>query len=152
MGKTKFNVSKDKAGRTYDGIVFDSAMEMKYYQQVILPGIEEGKIKSYERQKRYILQPSFIKDGKKVLAIEYKADFYVRFSDGGEMVVDVKGCADAQAKMKRKMFWFVYPQIDYRWVCYSRLDGGWVDYEDVQRGRKERRKQKQIKIKENKDE
>lgn len=30
MGRTKFNVSKDIEKRTYNGITFDSILEMKY--------------------------------------------------------------------------------------------------------------------------
>lgn len=137
---TKFNVSKDKKERTCDGIVFDSAMEMRYYEEVILPGIAEGEIKNFERQKKYILQPAFKHEGSKVLPIEYKADFYIEYADGREVVIDIKGFADAQAKIKRKMFWYVYPEIDYQWVCFSRIDGGWTSYEDVQKGRAARRK------------
>lgn len=37
MERTKFNVDKDKAKRTCEGIVFDSVMEMKYYRDVVLP-------------------------------------------------------------------------------------------------------------------
>lgn len=143
MGKTtKFNVSKDKEKRTCDGITFDSAMEMRYYQEIILPGIQDGTIVSYDRQKKYILQPSFVRDGKKILPIEYKADFYILYNDGREQVIDVKGFADAQALIKRKMFWYVYPDIDYKWMCHSRIDGGWVTYEDVRKKRALRKKLK----------
>ena len=37
MGRTKFNVDKQKEARTYDGIVFDSQLEMRYYSEVIIP-------------------------------------------------------------------------------------------------------------------
>lgn len=150
--ESKFNVGKDKTDRTYDGIVFDSSVEMKYYRDVILPEIETGHIVKYERQKKYILQPSYTHNGKKVQPIEYKADYYVVFADGREQVIDIKGCPDAVAKLKRKLFWYVYPDIDYIWIGYSKVDGGWVTYETIQNGRKERRKLKKAKAKENKDE
>lgn len=149
---SKFNVGKNKADRTLDGIVFDSTMEMKYYAEVILPGVESGEIASFERQKKYILQPSYTHNSKKIQPIEYKADFYVVYADGREQVIDVKGCADAVAKLKRKMFWYVYPNIEYIWLGFSRLDGGWTTYEAIQAGRKERKKLKQAKAKEKKDE
>ena len=154
MGRegSKFNVGKNKSDRTYNGIVFDSAIEMKYYVDVILPEMERGGIVECERQKKYILQPSYIRCGKKIQPIEYKADFYVVYANGTEQVIDIKGCADAVAKLKRKMFWFVYPDIDYVWLGYSRLDGGWTTYEAIQNGRKARRKLKKAKTKEKKDE
>lgn len=149
---SKFNVGKDKTDRTFDGIVFDSSVEMKYYAEVILPGVEDGSILKFERQKKYILQPSYTHCGKKVQPIEYKADFYVVYADGREQVIDIKGCPDAVAKLKRKMFWYVYPNIEYVWIGFSKIDGGWTTYEAIQSGRKERKKLKQAKAKEKKDE
>lgn len=148
--RTKYNVAKETLGRTYGGIVFDSAAEMKYYRDVILPQIENGSIVCCERQKIYILQRAFYHLGKKILPIEYKADFYIMYSDGREVVIDIKGCPDAIAKLKRKMFWCVYPNIDYKWLSYSKIDGGWSTYEDVTNGRKKRKKEKQ-KLKESKE-
>lgn len=56
-GRSKFNVSANKSDRTFDGIVFDSAMEMRYYSDVVCPAMECGSIKNFELQKKYILQP-----------------------------------------------------------------------------------------------
>ena len=138
----KYKVSLNKSTRTYEGIVFDSVQEMNYYTEVILPGMSKGEILKFERQKRYILQEAFKRDGKKILPIEYKADFYVEYANGKKQVIDIKGCADPLAKTKRKMFWFVYPDIDYVWISYSKLDGGWVTYEEKQMGVKKRKKMK----------
>lgn len=55
--------------------------------------------------------------------------------------------ADSVALMKRKMFWFKYPDVDYRWITYSKIDGGWVDYDDLKKARKERKKLKQAQTK-----
>lgn len=139
----KYNVSLNKEKRTYEGIVFDSVQEMQYYTDVILPGLQTGKILKYERQKRYVLQESFVRNGRRVLPIEYKADFYVLYTDGREQVIDIKGCADPLAKIKRKIFWYKYPTVDYVWLSFSRADGGWVTYEDKQAGIKRRKKFKQ---------
>lgn len=149
--RTKYNVQKDAQDRTYEGIVFDSAVEMRYYRDVVLPKLRDGSIVRCERQKSYILQPSFKHNGAKVLPIEYKADFYIVEKSGKETVIDIKGCPDNVAKLKRKMFWYLYPDIDYVWLGYSRLDGGWTTYEEILKGRKQRKKMKQ-KLKENKDE
>ena len=142
--QSKFNVGKDKSNRTYGDIVFDSAMEMKYFSDVIVPGVASGDIKSYERQKKYVLQPSYMRDGKKILPIEYKADFYVVYSDDREEVIDIKGCPDAVAILKRKLFEYVFPGIKYVWISFSKIDGGWITYEDVKAARKKRRKQKEM--------
>lgn len=148
--RSKYNVGKQTDSRSYNGIVFDSAVEMKFYRDVVIPLIHSGDILKCERQKRYVLQPSFFHNGKKIQSIEYKADFYIVDCNGKETTIDIKGCPDAVAKLKRKMFWCIYPNINYIWVGYSALDGGWTTYESIIAGRKQRKKLKQ-KLKENKD-
>lgn len=155
--ETKFNTNKDKEQRTYNDIVFDSVMEMKYYRDVILPRVRSGKIKRYELQKPYILQPKFHYGSKPVQPIVYVADFYIEYNDGSTEVVETKGCADSVAKIKRKMFWYTYPEISYKWICYSKIDGteengGWCDYEYVQEQRRKRKKEKALKELEGKGE
>ena len=119
MARSKFNVSSDKEKRTYNGIVFDSQLEMKYYRDVVLPLEESGQIKYYELQKPYELQPKFTHDGKTVQPIKYVADFYIEYADGHTEVIDTKGMPDSTALMKRKMFWYHFPDTVYKWVCYS---------------------------------
>lgn len=137
--RSKFNVGKDKSDRTFEGIVFDSVLEMKYYRDVILPKVNSGEIIHYERQKKYELQPSYIYHGNKVRPIDYKADFYIDYSNGNSVVIDIKGCPDSVAKLKRKMFSYKYPNIDYQWIGYSKISGGWKTYEEIEAGRKARK-------------
>jgi hypothetical protein len=142
MKTNKYNVRLEKTNRTYDGIVFDSEIEKRYYVEVVLPMIERGEIINYELQKKYMLQPGYVKDGKRVLPIYYDADFYIVDKEGREIVIDVKGFAEPLAKIKRKMFWYLYPNIKNVWVTYSKIDGGWVTYEDREKGARARRKLK----------
>lgn len=142
MGRTKFNVDKDTAGRTCNGIVFDSQLEMRYYREVVLPGVESGLIKTYELQKKYELQPKFKHGGKTVLPITYVADFYIEYSDGHIEVLDTKGMPDSVAKLKRKMFLFHYPDAQFRWISYSKKWGGWLDYETIQSLRRNEKRSK----------
>lgn len=142
MARTKFNVDKDTTGRTYDGIVFDSRLEMRYYSEVVLPGVDSGQIKTYELQKKYELQPKFKHDGKTILPITYVADFYIEYSDGHIEVVDTKGMPDNVARLKRKMFLYHYPEIQFRWISYSKKWGGWLDYETIQSLRREEKRSK----------
>ena len=137
MDRTKFNVDKDREKRTFNGIVFDSVIEMKYYRDVVLPKRESGEITYYELQKEYILQDGFIHKGKSVRPITYVADFYIAYSDGHTEVIDIKGCPDTTAKIKRKLFWFRYPDTDYRWITYIKKYGGWGDYDEFNRIRRE---------------
>ena len=147
MKRSKFNVDKDKAKRTCNGIVFDSELEMKYYCDVVLPGVESGRIKYYELQKPYELQPKFVHDGKIVQPIKYVADFYIEYADGSSEVIDTKGIPDSTAIVKRKMFWYVYPDIKYIWITWSKIDGGWCDYEYVKQQRNLRKKNKKEHLK-----
>lgn len=139
MERTKFNVDKDTEKRTYNRIVFDSVLEMRYYRDVLCPLVESGDVVEYELQKPYELQPKFVHDGKNVQPITYVADFYMAFKDGSIKVVDTKGCPDSVAVLKRKLFWYRYPEIDYVWMCYSKIDGGWQTYEYVKKQRAARK-------------
>lgn len=146
MEKTKFNVNKDTAKRTYNDITFDSVLEMRYYRDVLLPAVEKGDVVYYELQKKYELQPQFKHDGKNVNPINYVADFYIECKNGSIVVIDTKGCPDTSAIIKRKLFWYKYPEIDYRWVSYSKMDGGWVDYDYLKACRAERKRAKKERI------
>lgn len=144
MARTKFNVDKDTEKRTCDGIIFDSVLEMRYYRDVLRPLVESGDVVEYELQKPYELQPKFMHDGKSVQPITYVADFFMVFKDGREKVVDTKGCPDSVARIKRKLFWYKYPNVDYVWMCYSKIDGGWCTYEYVKKQRTLRKQAKKI--------
>ena len=142
MDRSKFNVDKDKEKRTYDGIVFDSQLEMKYYRDVLCPLVESGQVKHFELQKKYELQPKFIHDNKAVLPITYVADFYIEYTDGSIKVIDIKGMPDSIAHLKRKMFWYCYPDITYLWIVYVKKFGGWITYEEAKRLRAQEKKAK----------
>ena len=142
MARSKYNVDKDTAKRTYNNIVFDSVLEMKYYRDVILPNVESGLIKYYELQKEYELQPKFTHNGKTVLPIKYVADFYIEYTDGHKEVIDTKGLPDSVALLKRKMYWYHYPDVDYKWITYVKKYGGWLDYDTVKKLRSPEKKNK----------
>lgn len=145
MERSKFNIDKEVEKRTYNNIVFDSQLEMKYFRDVLCPLAESGEVTKIELQKKYELQSGFIKDGKKVLPITYIADFYVEYANGHIEVIDTKGMPDNVAKLKRKMFWYRYPEIDYKWITYVKKYGGWLNYEDVKALRKEAKRRERIK-------
>lgn len=143
MPRSKFNVSTDKSERTLDGIVFDSALEMRYYREVVMPLLESDTVVAFERQKPFVLQETFEHNGQHIKEITYVADFSFTMNDGIEHVVDIKGYADSTAQLKRKLFWYRYPDIDYRWLTYSPIDGGWVDYDTVKKNRAKRKRERQ---------
>lgn len=135
----------------HDGIIFDSVMEMKYYRDVLCPKVERGDVVKFELQKPYELQPKFSHDGRNVQAITYVADFFVVYKDGHKEVIDTKGCPDSTAILKRKLFWYRFPDVDYQWITYVKKFGGWINYDDCKRLRREekRRKEAEKELKEN---
>lgn len=153
MGKkySKYHVDisdKGKAERTaFDRksqkqVLFDSKLEKQYYLEIICGGLDSGIITDYELQKRYILQPSYKHDGKTIRAIDYVADFWIKFADGSEKIIDTKGgLVDSVAKLKRKLFWNIYPELDYEWVTYTKATG-WINWDEYEAIKKKRKKEK----------
>ena len=123
-------------------------MEMKYYRDVILPYTRSGEITHYEMQKPFELQPKFHREGKTIQPILYVADFYIEYGDGRIEVIDIKGCADSVARIKRKMFWYLYPDIPYRWLTHVVKYGGWIDYDEVAKLRRIAKKERKEKARE----
>jgi len=146
---SKFHVDlseKGKLKRTYKGIQYDSELEMRYFKDVVEVGLENGTIIDCQRQVKYELQPKCKYKNENILAIKYIADYVLTYNDGSVIVWDVKGQADATAKLKKKMFHYKYPEIDYRWIGYSAMDGGWLEYKTIEQARKLRAKEKKSKL------
>ena len=98
-----------------DGITFDSAFEAGYYQSLCLLK-KANVIKDFELQVKLELQPAFKKDGKRIRAINYIADFKVIENDDHAYYVDTKGFRTQLYSLKKKMLLFKYPDIDFREV------------------------------------
>lgn len=148
--RSKFGVSltvKGKAERTCTdyvtgrNIVFDSKLEMQYYQQVVIPGLQDGSIKQVIMQQKYRLQPAFKYQGKSVRPINYISDFTILYSDGSKLIVDVKGKPTADAKLKKKMMHYVYPDENFVWMSYTK-ETGWMEYDALEKYRKAKKKEK----------
>lgn len=129
VSRSKFNVDKDTEKRTFKGITFDSVLEMKYYRDVVCPMLESGVLVDCKLQIPYELQPKFIHDNRTVQPIKYVADFVLTYKDGRVEVIDTKGCPDSVATLKRKLFWYHYPDVTYKWITYIKKYGGWIDYD-----------------------
>ena len=126
------------------GITFDSKTEAEYYEY--LKRLEKDKkIYRLRCHPMFILQEAFEQDGKKYKAIKYIADFeYWNEEEQTHVVVDVKGFAMEDAKLKRKLFAYKYPFYKLVWVAksnkYSKT--GWIDYDELQRLRQKARKER----------
>ena len=125
---------------TVDGIRFDSKDEARYYE-LLKRKKAQGEILNFELQPKYLLQPAFNYNGKTIRAITYTADFLVYHLDGTEEVVDIKslGTATQQGLLRRKMFWFKYPDLKLTWLCRNLKHGdenGWIEYEELKKTRR----------------
>lgn len=139
MTKSKYNNRKVE----FEGIQFDSAMELKYYKY-LLQLQAEGVVSEILMQKTYIIFDGYTKDGRKVLPIKYIADFEVHYADGTIEVVDVKGMETKDFKIKKKLFEHRYP-FELKLVTHSLIDGGWITLEELRKARAKRRRAKKDK-------
>ncbi|EAC3099965.1 DUF1064 domain-containing protein [Listeria monocytogenes] len=103
--RSKYNAKKV----VIDNIKFDSKAEAAYYQQLKLLKMS-GEVVSFDLQPEFILQDSFVKNGKKYHAIKYRADFLVLYKDGHEELIDVKGMLTKEFRIKQKLFELRYMQ------------------------------------------
>lgn len=95
-----------------DGIKFDSKRESERY--INLKILEKaGMIKELELQKVFELQPTFKKEGKTYRKITYVADFFYYDNHLKRYIAeDVKGYKTEVYKIKKKMFEYVYPNLE----------------------------------------
>ncbi|EHJ08408.1 DUF1064 domain-containing protein [Staphylococcus simiae] len=132
---SKYNAKKIE----YKGIVFDSKVECEYYQYLEnkMNGVQYNKI---EIQPRYELIPKVNKQRK----TEYIADFALYLDNELVEVIDVKGMPTETAKLKAKMFRYLYPDVALTWICKAPKYTGqeWITYEELIKVRRERKREK----------
>lgn len=152
-GRTKFNVTKTKTNNikrqaqdffTGETITFDSELECKYYKEIVVAGLLDGTVTQCKLQQKYILIPSFKYQGKTIREMSYISDFDVLYSDGRFEVIDTKGFATADAKLKAKLMKYTYPNITFKWMSYTKATG-WVEYDELQSIRRKNKKNKSLK-------
>jgi hypothetical protein len=142
-------VDQSKRGvkkRTIDGEIFDSQIEANYYEYLL--SLQKQKIvKEIIPHPKFLLQEKFIKNNKTYLPIYYIADFQVTYTDGKIIIVDIKGMVTPEFRLKRKLFDYKYPELELQCLNFSKIDGGWITIEDLDKARKERKKEKNKLIK-----
>lgn len=128
MAKSKRFSSKKVSDKKWGD--FDSTTEYKFWLH-LLDMQEKGLITNLERQKEFLLVPSF-KDSYKntVRKMVYISDFTFT-KDGKEHIVDVKGSlfnTTQEWKVKWKMCKYLYQ--DYVYEVIVSLKGVWYNCED----------------------
>lgn len=113
-----------------DGIKFDSKVESDYYLYLKSLG------KEFTLQPKYLLQEKFINNqGENIRPIHYVADFAY-----DDIVVDIKGMPTSDAKLKRKLFMKLYPNLILKWLVRYKWE--WVDYFENEKRKKKAKKEK----------
>lgn len=120
---SKFHNKKTEA----HGRIFDSKMEADYYKH-LLSLQEKEVVDAIVCQPVYLLQPSFTKLGRTIRKMEYKADFYVTYTDGHCEVIDIKGFATSDFKLKAKLFDYYYPDLELKII--TKHKGAWILLKD----------------------
>lgn len=88
----------------------------RYYQQLKLME-KQGLIKDIKLQTRFELQPKYKKNDKTISAINYIADFtYFDVNKGKTIIIDTKGYRTEVYKLKKKIFEYVYPDLEIKEV------------------------------------
>ncbi|PTJ85099.1 hypothetical protein BU055_02090 [Staphylococcus succinus] len=130
---SKYNAKKVE----YKGITFDSTVEREYYKY-LETRIYIDDFDYIEIQPSYELIPKFGKQRK----TEYIADFALWNETKLIKVIDVKGMATETAKLKAKLFRYLYPTVELTWICKAPKYTGeeWITYEALQKARRERKK------------
>lgn len=97
-----------------DGQEYDSKLEYQRYCQLKL--LEKAnEIKDLRRQVCFEIQPSYRKRNKTIRAINYIADFvYIDIRTGQTVVEDTKGYRNEVYKLKKKIFEYVYKDLEIK--------------------------------------
>lgn len=77
----------------------------------------QGLIKDIKLQMRFEIQPKYKKNNKTIRAINYVADFtYFDVNKGKTIIIDTKGYRTDVYKLKKKIFEYVYPDLEIKEV------------------------------------
>jgi hypothetical protein len=96
----------------FDGYKFDSLAELRRYQDLRIME-NNGDISNLVVHPRFILQEPFTHNHIRERAIAYEADFSYYDRDGKKIVEDVKGFKTKEYQIKRKLFLYKYPDVNF---------------------------------------
>jgi hypothetical protein len=112
-----------------DGIPFDSKAEAAFYQHLRL--LERaGEVVGIELQPAFTLQETLRKFSRQLGKVRtwrkrtYTADFRVRYSDGRDVIYDVKGVKTEAFGLRQALFEARYPDLEL--VLVKKKGGRWV--------------------------
>lgn len=147
-GKKAREINDEHTGKSF---IAASAIEKKFYDEVIIPKFKSGEIIDYDLQKKYVLQEKFRRpNGEIVREISYIADYWYIDKEGIEHIMDTKGAGELLDKtsiIKEKLMFHKYPDLDFQWITYSTKTGwcNWHDFIKMKRQEKKAKKDKKEK-------
>ena len=124
-----------------NGITFDSVLEGMYYAH-LLDLKRAGFVDEIERQVTFTLLDGFTHklSKKKIRPITYLADFVVRYTNGETSVIDVKGKKTPEFRLKEKMFFSRYPDLELVCVQYDNVEKQWRNLDDIEKDKRARKR------------
>lgn len=124
-----------------NGLTFDSVMEGRYYAY-LLTLKRNGTIKKIETQVKYTLLEGFTHKltQKKIRPIVYISDFVITYRDNTQEVIDVKGKKTPEFKIKEKLFYSKYPDINFLCVQYDEKAKEWRNLDDIAKEKRARKR------------
>jgi len=132
---SKYNSKKVE----YDGIVFDSQIEMEYFK-LLKDRVNKEEILWFTIQPVYELTPKFTKGGKNIRSTSYTPDFLIKHLDGSLEAIETKGFMTQASELRIKLFNYRYQDIKLTVLSYSKKWGGWVEYSELKKLRRENKK------------
>ena len=126
--KSKYGAYKAEV----NGIIFDSVMEARYFAYLLLLKAKK-EIKDFSCQVKFNLLPKGRNKftGKAILETNYIADFVIVYPDDRKVVVDIKGKKTIEFRLKEKMFFFKYPDLELKCVQWDAKTHSWRDLNDI---------------------
>lgn len=106
MVRKKGGIAGRVTKREYNGIIFDSSLEVYFYKLLEINNL----VDKVEIQKIFELQPKFKWFNQTIRPITYEADFV--FEDK-KLLIETKGILEEKAKLKYKMFKYKYPDYQF---------------------------------------
>jgi hypothetical protein len=100
-------------------VVYGETFYSKREAEVFLTLLDEkrrGSVRYIKRQPRFTLIPSFEHKGHRERPVQYTADFDVYYTDGRRKVIEVKGYKTRDYVIRRKLFLYKNPEIDFEEV------------------------------------
>jgi hypothetical protein len=104
--KNKYNANRTE----YNGVMYASKREATKAQELDLLK-KAGEVLEWVPHPIYYVLPRFYKFKKKYQGIKYIPDFWIKWKDGREELIDIKGFATPLFKIKEKMFNYRFPDL-----------------------------------------